>query len=190
MHLADVGQRVAGGQQHALELHQRLPEPQAGRGHRVPDEADVDRALGQGGHLVGGPDLGGREADTGVGGAETGDERGDHGGGQVGRDADLEHGALAVPGQLVQPVDAGDDLAGLGQQHASGLGEAHLAGRAVEQPGAEFLLQTFDALAERRLGHAEPDRGVAEVKVLRHRDEVAKMADEVHDQLLYPDLYC
>jgi len=45
---------------------------------------------------------------------------------------------------------------------------------------AELPLERLDALAERRLGHAQPVGGPAEMQILRHRDEMAKPAQIEH----------
>ncbi len=50
--------------------------------------------------------------------------------------------------------------------------------RALEQPHAERLLQDLDLLAERRLRHAEPVGGPAEMPLLGDREEVPEMAQE------------
>ena len=50
----------------------------------------------------------------------------------------------------------------LGQKPQARVGERHRAGGAVEQPGAELLLELLDSLAQRRRGDAHRPGGGAE----------------------------
>jgi hypothetical protein len=54
-------------------------------------------------------------------------------------------------------------------------GDAALA--AVEEPDPELLLELADLLAHRRLDDVQTLRGLAEVKLLRDRDEVHRVPE-------------
>ncbi|MNI97592.1 hypothetical protein D3C73_1562650 [compost metagenome] len=51
---------------------------------------------------------------------------------------------------------------------------------AIHQLAAEFLLQSLDAAAERRLGDADGIGGAHEAAVFGKRDEIAELA-QIHD---------
>src|SRR5690606_41999589 len=65
---------------------------------------------------------------------------------------------------------AGDALAVL-EIDVAGLGKAELAGRAVEQLGAEPVLQLLHLAADRGLGQAQRARGADEAAQFDHLDE-------------------
>jgi len=53
-------------------------------------------------------------------------------------------------------VEVREQAARFGKQRGPGGGEPDRAPRAIEQRGAQFLLQQRDLLAQRRLSHVQP----------------------------------
>lgn len=108
---------------------------------------------------------------VGPGGAKRPHRRGDEQGGDVPDDDPLRHGGGAR-GRGRRPG---------GAQHAQRLGEERLAGRgqrrapgvALEEAGADLVLEAADLAAEGRLGEVERCRGPPEVEVLGHDGEAA-----------------
>ena len=78
--------------------------------------------------------------------------------------AGAAHGELGLGHPL-------EDVAGARQQLLAGVGEADGPGRALEQDGADLVLEAPDHLREGRGRHAQPQRGAAEVQLLRDGDE-------------------
>jgi hypothetical protein len=72
----------------------------------------------------------------------------------------------------------------LDQEQAPGVGQPYAALRAVEQLCPELLLETFDLVTQRWLGHAQPLGRPAEVQRLRNGYEVTQ-ALEVHGLLIH-----
>src|SRR5206468_6262076 len=66
------------------------------------------------------------------------------------------------------------------QEGLAGRRQAHVAAVALQEFGADVVLQQPDLAAERRLGHVQAFGGAAEVQLLSHRDEAAELADLKH----------
>lgn len=62
------------------------------------------------------------------------------------------------------------------QEHLTGLGETAALRGAVQEPGAQLLLQAPDLAAQGRLGDAQGLGGASEVQVLGDHGEVAHEA--------------
>jgi hypothetical protein len=60
------------------------------------------------------------------------------------------------------------------EQRPPGLRQLDVVGRAVQQRGAELVLELPDLAAQRRLRDVQPRRGAREVAFLRDRDEVGE----------------
>ena len=73
----------------------------------------------------------------------------------------------------VHLVEFGPDLQ---QQPLAGLRRRDAAGRAVQQPDAQPLLQVLDDLTEGRLSDREPCRRPGEAALSRHRQEGEQVA--------------
>ena len=72
-------------------------------------------------------------------------------------------------------LDVAQNLLGVGQEGAAGVGQAHAARMAQEQGGIDLALERLDLLAERRLLHAQPLRRARDVPFMRDGDEIAKV---------------
>jgi hypothetical protein len=70
-----------------------------------------------------------------------------------------------------------ENVSGLLNQHGTDLGRANAARKPLKQANAEFLLQEFDLLAERRLCDAELFGGVREAAVIGDGNEIAQMPE-------------
>ena len=73
----------------------------------------------------------------------------------------------------------GQQDAHVGQPLRADRGQRDAALGADEQGLADLVLQRADGLAQRRLGHVQAFGGAAEMQLLGHGDELAKMA-QVH----------
>jgi hypothetical protein len=65
-------------------------------------------------------------------------------------------------------------------QLRTGFGQAESAGRAVEQPRAELLLEPGDRLADDWLGHVEGFRGCRKARQLNDFDEDRDVREVLH----------
>ena len=74
---------------------------------------------------------------------------------------------MAVCGLAGQPEQA----LGVVLQQAAGLGQRAVAGRAVEQPLAQLVLDPADRLADGRLGPVKPPGGGGETPVGRNGEK-------------------
>ena len=63
----------------------------------------------------------------------------------------------------------------MGQERLPCGEQAHAAGGAREEPGAQFLLEREDVAAEGRLGEVEPARGTAHMALFGHSDKGLKV---------------
>ena len=144
---------------------------------------DVDAAGGECSGHAGVPQLLSQELDVGVSRPEGSAERGKR----------LEAGAPGERDPQVPELAGRGALGVLGgafgvrqrparafQERASGVGELDLAGGPEEQVDSEVPFELPDRRAERRLGHVHAPRRAAEVQLLRHRDEVAQVAELDH----------
>jgi hypothetical protein len=102
-------------------------------------------------------------------------EQGDR---DVGHAADAQERARhpGPAGLRDREVEAGEHLARLLGEDASGLGRGHAAARALEELHAELLLEPPDRLRQRRLGDPQPLGRPVEVQLLDDRQEVPEMA--------------
>ena len=80
--------------------------------------------------------------------------------------------AHALGGEL----DAGQQAAGLGEQHRSRLGEPHPLRGPLEQRAAQLGLQLTDTLAQRWLRHVQTARRATDVALLGNRDKILQPA--------------
>ncbi|MCY1373830.1 hypothetical protein D9M69_611270 [compost metagenome] len=85
---------------------------------------------------------------------------------------------------LGEGVEAGDHVGALLVEGLADLGQAHMAGAAVEQRRVDELLQLLDAVGDHRAGHAQLLRGLGEVAGLRHADERLDAEQAVHGYYL------
>lgn len=65
----------------------------------------------------------------------------------------------------------------------SRLGRAHGATCPVQELDSELLLELADRLRERRLRHVQPGRRPAEMELLDHCEEVAKVSELDGDRI-------
>jgi hypothetical protein len=189
-HFRQPGQGGGSGEDDAQVQWDGGAEPQFGGVDGVVHESDVQAAGGQQPQLLRGGDLLQVDGELRSVLRTGGQQGGQDGGGGVGRHARAQGAEAAVggaAGQGAQPLLPGEEFVGLFQQRRSGGAEPDAALRAVEQFGSEFLLQPADRLAERRLGHAQPLGGPAEVQLVGHGDEKTQVAQEIHDQGSYPE---
>ena len=63
------------------------------------------------------------------------------------------------------------------EKQSAGGKQAHAARRALEERRAKLFFEILDLPAERWLGDAEATRGAADVPLLRHGDEIAKLRE-------------
>jgi hypothetical protein len=75
------------------------------------------------------------------------------------------------PHRVHRHLHLGEDAARVVQERLPRGQQAHASGRALEEPGAQLLLEREDVAAERWLGEVEPARGSPHVTLLGHRDE-------------------
>ena len=68
-------------------------------------------------------------------------------------------------------------------QQAAGLGQRAVAGRAVEQPLAELVLEPADRLADGRLGAVQPPAAAEKLRSVRD-GEKRRQIRQLHKQLL------
>lgn len=142
-------------------------------------EAEVGAVRAQGGELAVERLVGELDLDARVARAEFGNRGGDEVGGEAPIVADDELAAGAAGGVLDGgdgEIDLGEDLAGVDVEGAAGVGELDADAVAIEEPGAELLLEGADLAAERGLGDVQPLGGAAEVQLLRHRLKIAQVA--------------
>ena len=64
----------------------------------------------------------------------------------------------------------------LDEKCPTGVGQVHASRAALEERGAEFLLEITDLLRKRGLGDTQACRGGQETAFLGDSDEIAKMA--------------
>ena len=74
-------------------------------------------------------------------------------------------------------VHLGEDTAGARGDRLARLGRGDAAARALEQRGAELLLEPPDLVRQRRLGEVELLRGAREVAVPRHRLHASQLPE-------------
>ena len=145
-----------------LDRHQR---PEAGVERRAVDRDEIDRVgleLGHGAIVIGHPHL---ERDIGVASPEGGDLTRQEVVGERLAAGD-PHGAALEPAQILDlrlhPLDVAGLLAQIAHEHLAGCGEAHAARLALEQRGAELLLQIHDAAVDGRGRDGQPLRRLAD----------------------------
>ena len=80
---------------------------------------------------------------------------------------------------FAEAVGQRQQLAGIGQQDAPGLGEAHRMRVAADQRSADLRLQRREVPAERRLGHAEDLRRGGNAAGIRDLNEFANLLEVV-----------
>jgi hypothetical protein len=79
------------------------------------------------------------------------------------------------------PIGRGQGRAGLGEEAPAGLGGNERVRAAVDQVGAELLLERADLLAQRRPADVEARRGTTEVPFVDDRHQVPhEVQVEVH----------
>nr|WP_239157064.1 hypothetical protein [Actinocatenispora thailandica] len=181
--LVGAGERRVARYQHPDRLGHPGAADEAGELRRLLQQPHVQRPVGQQPELLGGGQLAQVQPYAGAVLSEGPDDGGEHLTRHVRRYPDAQLAQLAPVGaghHGAHPVGPVQQRAGLGQQHAAGDGEPDAAAVAVEQPGAELVLQPADALAQRRLRHPEPFRGPAEVTFLRHHPEQRQRFQQVH----------
>ena len=66
------------------------------------------------------------------------------------------------------------------EETGPGEGQPDRPAGALQQLGADPMLQTLDLTAERRLGHVEARGGAAEMQFLGDRDEAANLIEIEH----------
>ncbi len=77
------------------------------------------------------------------------------------------------------PVGEVEELAGVRQQHPTGLGKHDATARAHEQLGVELALELLNLSAQRRLRHLQPRGRLTEVQLFGHGDRaVSQCTDE------------
>lgn len=149
----------------------------------MPQDPDVEGAVGEAPRLGRGAERVQVQHGVGAALAEGADERGHRAGPEFAGDARTQGAGVRGPrGQAVDALHAGQDLTGLVEQVASRFGQPDVAAGPVDEPYAQFALQALQALAELRLRHAEALRGTAEMQFLGHRDEARQVRDQVHNQ--------
>ncbi len=130
------------------------------------DEADVEFPRPQRRELFGGRQLPYLQLDSGIGPPEAREERGDRRPREVGWQPGPQEAAPALahaPCDGAQRLVPVEERARLRQQELTGPGERDATARALEEPYPQLLFEALHALRERRLRHAEPARGTAEV---------------------------
>jgi hypothetical protein len=135
-------------------------------------EGGVKLVGGEQAEHVGGDALTETDLDAGVGAAEAGEQPGDVevAGGQKWSDPDAPaHDAPKLVDLFARGIDLGEDTPGSRGDGVACLGGGDAAARALEQRGAQFLLEPSDLVRERRLGEVELRRGAREMAVPRHR---------------------
>ncbi len=187
--LLTVGERVFLGQRHdeVLASHDARRDP--GREEQQAHDADVELARGQ---LVERLARVRRtvehEFDTGMGAPhELRPPAHEIVRGRTG-ETDTDPAGLTRPrgGHRHLGEPAGDeDVPGRLHERTTALRQPHAAGVAFEEFGAEFLLESADRAAERRLGHVQPLRRPTEMQFLRHRQERLHLLD-LHPSIIAP----
>jgi hypothetical protein len=179
-----VGRRSP-GRRHGQ--HERLPAQgdalAAGRGGQLPSEGDVDLAPSQ--RLDGDVrvDLSDPDVDPRVRQLEQLQHPRERVTERRRHRADPELPRLTVHGLAHRGVGGrrgGDQRPAGVEQDRPCAGERHLTGGAVQERGAEAVLEGLDRLAQRRLGHVQPLGRPAEVQLLGDRDEVPRLPDVHH----------
>jgi hypothetical protein len=145
----------------------------------VPQEGQIDCSIEQCDDLGGGNQFAQSKLDFGIAPAVTLDDgreiREHHGAAETHREgAFLAASQAAHLCQVV--VNFFDGAARALGEKLAGKGELDSARGTVQKAVTDELFQTFDLLAERRLRNTQTFRCLAEVKRLRHGQEVAKMA--------------
>ena len=72
-------------------------------------------------------------------------------------------------------ADQGQDVGRLGHQGVPRLGQFHALAGALEELGAEFVLQLLDLPGQGRLGDVQAGRGAAEIELLGQGEEVSQV---------------
>jgi hypothetical protein len=147
------------------------------------DRGEVDAAVAEGERHPPVPHLLGQELDVRVTATERPAERRQRleaGAPRVGDAQPPQRAGRRALGVLGRPVGVRDRPSRAREERASGVGEADLPGRALEELDAEVAFELPDRGAEGRLGHVQALRGAAEVQLLRYGDEVAQMAQLDH----------
>jgi len=164
---------------------QDRPDPQRAGVDREPHRGHVQRAVAQRPQLLGRGRRRQVEPDGRAGPLDLPDHGGHRGRTGLGQDADAQPPGRPVrhlrgPGH--EAVHRRQHVVGRPDQRPARRGQAHLAGRAVEQAHAQIALEALDALRQRRLRHVQAPGGPAEVQLLGHDGEVAQVADQVDGQ--------
>jgi len=84
---------------------------------------------------------------------------------------------LQIAHRIVAVLEGGQRRLGMGQEGAAGLGQAGAAAHALEQRGAELVLELVDAAADRRLRAVQPLPGAREAAGLGNGEEGADLVD-------------
>ena len=129
---------------------------------------------------VGGDALAQADLDARVGLAEAREQPGDVdvAGGQERADPDATaQDAAQLVDLRARAVDLREDAAGSRGDRLSCLGRGDAAARALEQRGAELLLEPPDLVRQRRLREVELLRGAREVTVPRHRLDASQLPE-------------
>ncbi|AIJ25508.1 hypothetical protein AMETH_5416 [Amycolatopsis methanolica 239] len=145
-------------------------------------QAGVQLAVGQQPHLLGRRQLLQVQPHVRAGATELGQ----HPPGQFRRHADpqrVDLTAVRLPDQRAHPLPPGQQVTRFGEQDLAGLGQFDATAVAFEQPRAEVGFEPADALAQWRLGDAEPVRGASEVEFFGDHDEVAQRAQARCDDI-------
>ena len=169
------------------QRHQRFVQQRLGvefvAGNRRPAEAQVELAathpleqLKIVGAVEGELDVGPAAADGGKHHREDAKRRG-----RVVPDRQLADLAVrGLAGQRQPPARLSQQMAGLIQEDAPGVGQPQAAFFPNEQIGPDLHLEFAHVHAERRRRDVQVRRGLAQVLSLGHRDEIAKLT-KVHE---------
>ena len=160
----EIGGRGAQVAAHLAELHRDHP----GVGQRPEPDRDIDRL---------GDEVGGaafeieRDLDVGIEQQELRQLLGQHVDAEAHAGADLQESArlareAADIGQRLAEV--GDDVGAAVEQRLAGQGQRHVAGRALEQAGAEVGLEPGDRAAD--VGFRQAERAGRRREALQRRD--------------------
>ncbi|KAF1853455.1 hypothetical protein Lal_00013812 [Lupinus albus] len=96
-------------------------------------------------------------------------------------------GGMQVGDRLLRLLQIGEDSGAalvIGLAH---LGQAELAGGAVQEPRAEPVLQLADAAGDHRLRQVEPVGGGGEALGVHHLDEGEHVVEAIHGIVVHPE---
>ena len=173
---AEVGERMAGGDQDAERVLAEQQRCDLRRGERGAADADVQAAVGELLVLLGDAGLDLVDDQAGVAGLDlVQDLRHRVVAGVDDADAQRRGGARRAPGGFRGAVHVRQDLPRLDQEHDAGGGQRDMVGAALEQADAQLAFQPLHLLAQRGLDDVLPLGRPAEVQLLRQRHEVAKL---------------